>query len=172
MPSARLATPATWAADRTLIRDLFVRVVNGQTIRDEYIAEYGGCMEFTMANLDRVAAMEGMHVFLGFDDGGTLRGVIFARDLENPSDIEIFAISTDKRLTSQQRLAAWRFVVDWVTDNVPRIQGSSPILMRLLVGGGIYNYLVPRIPNATFETLRGNQVMMRFTAAEFKSAVA
>ena len=138
MPSARFAA----AGDRAAIRTHMTRNVNGTSIIDELIADFGTAAATTNAQLDAILASG--KILLGFDDSNVLRGVIYTVKT-GEDEWEVSLIGADKRLTDQQRLAAMNFLLDWLTRNVPAVTAQTNIHGTVKVGGKIDTYMQTRL---------------------------
>lgn len=165
MPTARLGTEADAAAISTFI----LRVVNGATIRDELLADWGSAAAYTTAFIaDQMRDVDVFYI-MGFDDNAVQRGVaVFKRHTDSIGRFwEFVMISSDKRLTLQQRLAAFHFLARWIADNAPSITAQTRFYGKTKLGGNIDTYMQPRIAN---RTVAGDRVIYWSTAAEMRSA--
>lgn len=135
-------TRATTNAHLAAIKTLFETKVNGVSIVDEFVADWGGFMPMDLATWGPIMADPLSRVFMGSQPANTLRGAGWWHK-EFGDTWMVVVIGIDKTLTDQQRLSGLHDFFFQIAQQVPPDTKYGGVA---IVGSKIYNYLTSRLP--------------------------
>lgn len=156
-------TRATTNAHLAAIKTLFETKVNGVSIVDEFVADWGKFMPMDLATWGPIMADPNSIILMGSQPANTLRGAGWWHK-EFGDTWMVVCIGIDKSLTAQQRLSGFHDFMIALAGQVPPETKYGGIA---IVGSSIYNYLTSRLPaSRVTDTDNPDQKMIRTTAAE------
>lgn len=149
-------------ADLITINTLFTTVVNGSSIIDELIADYGVVMPFTLAVWQPMLSDPTKYILMAFDGGTQLRGAgLWSKTATDVWMVTLIGI--DKSLTVQQRIDGLH---DVFQANAASVPAQTKFGGQCKIGGRIDLFLRTRLPAANRQIFDADFALYRCTAAE------